>query len=140
MDHQEQSRAGEIERVLLEGADSRLIDYKIELDRIFQFVTNAFVFRPDGSERNYVTGEKRKRYFTNKPEMDTALAFLRSSISKVYEMRTQAISRDDVAVALQQISAELVEPLSPFELDPPTIDDKGEVKKPTRLAVIASIK
>ena len=139
--HQEQSRIFEIDRILLSGADPRIVEFKIEVARIADYIRNDFKFWVDSANRNWFNGGSKERvYDNNVPDMEKALSVVNGILEELEAMRCRAISKEGVTLAFKQMSADLIEPLKPFELDPPTVNEAGEVKLPARRAEFSAFK
>ena len=137
VDSMEAQAISRIERELWEGRDSRLLDVSIAYQDCRNKIRASFSCWPDVS-RNFFTGGRETRLDSNIREVNAALEALDSALADCVEMSYAAVSRDEVAARVNGHAKKLTLPLREFRLEPPVINDKGEVETPApvRLAVM----
>ena len=124
---QENTELFQIEKHLLEGCDQRLDLFRIHVENALNIVGNCVVVWPSNI-RNWITGERSVVYESNNTEVRSTMKLLSEAAADCRAMRLEAISFSDVSSRLHEWSERMRDPLLQFNIQPPRIDENGEVK------------
>ncbi len=115
-----------IERQLLETADTRLLEFKIHVDNLRQAVGHSIVTWPT-TTTNYITKDTFITILTNADDVSATMTALSECANDCQQMRFEAVSFTEITNRLSVWSETLREQLTEFGLPCPRIDADGAV-------------
>lgn len=127
LDREQNAERFEIERQLVEGADSRLDEFIHHLGRAESFIGASFQVTSIYTEKSWLTGERNTVTETNLEAIQTARVLLNDAIRDCEAMRLEAISSVDVAERLTAWFHKLCPVVEQFKVHLPYIDAAGHV-------------
>lgn len=135
----DQRRAMEIEKELWAGADVRIGDYGVSLNRIEGEARLKFKsWIEHTGERNWLGTAIAVRQ-SNGKIVDSALQEIGKAVDRLRAMRLEALTFDEVTSHLQAITERLRKPLADLELEPPRVNADGDVKEPLAYGVVETV-
>ena len=133
----------ELERELLEGADSRLETFAQHAEDLCGMARHLLVAQPV-AKRNWISGERWTEVLTNAVEVDAARNALMQAALTSRGMRLQALDSRSIVEWLQATLSDLEPLLRPFRLDLLSLDENGVLQRdktmPRRLTINSAIR
>ena len=130
-----QRERAEIENALRSGAEDRLPEARTLLLNIDEAVRHKLECVPTGVGTSLFGwgGESNEpRYVSNHDKVLPARAAIADAVAELAGLELAAVSYSEVSMALSEMFERLAKPLGRVELNPPQMDNEGQIAQPLR--------
>lgn len=124
----QQRETWDLQAELRDGSDPRLADFWRLLDQLDGAVRVALSIWPEAGKKNFFGGREPTIIHSNVSDMEAARNTIADAKRDCETMGFQALTRQEISERLTRWTHKLEEPLAVFGLQPPGVDERGEVQ------------